>query len=303
MAEKPQIIGKIGNGPFETTGRTEAWAEARTWSATVVGKWQDVRDRFKIGDAMSKHSSVFKGDWNGAYFIKNISAQSNDGVTGEVALSLVMCDKGKTKPFAVTWQAGMEEVQMKLINHPDIQKNADIDVLLKWEDTDPGLRVAKDKDGNVTYWYVDKTQAMSDGAAWTYQQVTGDWNLAYCTAVTAGITTYNRYLPTLTKVSQYLELEGIRYDSDSHMITGGKITDFTGPDAIGQFAGDDLEIKIEGYTSEDGVWFKSGDSYSSNADGSWTRTESWVFTNDTRHNWIYTHQLGDGDTGKKSGGK
>ena len=39
------------------------------------------------------------------------------------------------------------------------------------------------------------------------------------------------------------------------------------------------------------VTLKNCDKYSSQADGSWIRTEGWVFTNDPRHMWIYTNQL------------
>lgn len=304
MSKNTLYKGKIANGPFEILGRSESWAEQRIWTVTVVGKWEEVRNRFKVGDSMTDHKDVFDGGSDRNYFIKNVNAVYSEGDVGEVQLTLVNCPNGKTKPYAVTWNIAMEEVQMKLINHPKILEHGNINMLTMWEDTDIGIRIRKRKDAQdsvgldgVDFYYVDRSKIYNMSAANNIDavlKVTGDWNIAYCKAVTSGITTYNRYLPVLTKTSSYLELDGIEYDMDSRMINGGKIKDFIRRDGIGKIAQEgDIDITIDGYTNDNGVWFNNEDSYAANADGTWTRTQSWVFTNDAKHKWIYTHNLED----------
>ena len=286
------VLGDIERGAFETVGRTETWSEQRNMSVVIVGKVSDIFDAVKPGDAMSAHPNWFKGQIGTNYFVKTIDATSEDGVSGALRLSLVKCPNGKTKPFNVTWDVGMEEVQMRLINHPMIIKYGDRSALLKWEDTPKGQRVLeKKKNGKPTgeyeYQYRDKWN--SSKGMWDMETIEGDWNIAYCDAVTQGIDTFNKYLPVITKNSFYLELPGVSYSQD-HVVTGGTIRDFTGTDVIGKF--NVPELKVSGYIdNKDGVWFKNGDKFTSQADGSWTRTESWVFTNDPRHMWIYTNKL------------
>ena len=287
----PNIAGRLTKGPFETIGRSESWAEQRSVSTTVVGMLKDIADAVKPGDSMAKHASWFDGAYNSAYFVKNLEVSSQDGVTGELKLSLVKCPVGKTKPFNIVWDVSMEEVQMKLINHPDVIKNCDIEKLLLWEDTQKGRRVKYDSKKNEFKFYYDLFD-YSSGAGFVQVEsieVEGDWNKAYCLAVTQGIETYNRYLPVITKTSSYIEISGANYTED-RIITGGTIKDFTGADTIGHFNAP--ELKVAGFINgKDGVWFKNCDKYTSQADGSWTRTEGWVFTNDPRHMWIYTGKL------------
>lgn len=286
--DKSNIIGRIARGGFETTGRAESWAEQRTASVNIVGKVEDIFDAAKPGDSMAQHANWFGGKFNPNYFFRTVEVSSDDGVTANARISLLKCPQGKTKPYNVTWQVGMEEVQMKLINHPDIIKNADVSVLIQWENTEPGLRV-EEKDGKYTFYYFRYSWSDGNGIQYTRMEVTGEWEKAYCLAVTQGIDTFNRYLPVITKNSYYLELPGANYDSE-HVITGGTISDFSRADSIGHFDAPDL--KVAGFADgTDGVWFKSHDSYTTNADGTATRTESWVFTNDKRHQWIYTGKL------------
>ena len=284
-----QVLGEMAKGAFETVGRTESWAEQRTASAVIVGKFKDLYGKVKPGDSMANHADWFKSKWNGAWYVKNFDLASPDGITGELRMALVQCPQGKTKPFNVTWNIAMEEVQMKLINHPMIQENADIPTLLKWEDTPPSLRVQRDKNKELTFYYVDMYSAGGTSTL-TPVKITGDWEIAYCLAVTQGIETYNRYLPVITKTTTMLELAGANYSTDNHQITGGTISEFTGQDVIGKF--NEPDLKIAGYTGNKGVWFKSGDQITTQADGSAARVETWVFTNDSRHKWIYTNTLG-----------
>ena len=289
MANKTAVLeGRIKQQGFETVGRRDSWAEQRIATATVVGTIDKVFDKVKPGDSMGSHSGWFDGKFNNKYFVRTVEQSSDDGVTGYVTLTFVKCPNGKTEPFAISWEASMEEVQTPLINHPMLRKNGIIDELYKWEDTSPGRRVGKDKEGNLIFYY-DETEYSGTQIKLNRKKITNAWNVAYCKAILGGIKTFNRYLPVITKTSTYLELKGIHYNDD-HMPYRGQIEDFSGPDTIGHF--DDPDIKIEGYkTGKKGVWFKSMDRYVINTDGTATRTESWVFTNDTSANWIYTNQL------------
>lgn len=284
------IIGRMVNGPFETVGRSESWAEQRMTAVQVVGKYADLKDTVKPGDDMKAFPKWFDGKAGNNWFVKTIDLTSPDGVTGELRLSLVNCPDGKTKPYNVTWDVAMEEVQMKLINHPSVLNNCDIDALVAWLDTQPGMRVTKDeKTGKIAYQYLKYEE--TDGVlSYKPEKITGEWNIAFCDAVTQGIETYNKYLPVVTKNSYYLELPGVIYN-DAHVITGGFITGFTGPNAIGKFS--EPPISIHGYANGNGLWFKNCDKFTSQPDGTWIRTEGWVFTNDPRHKWIYTGSIDD----------
>ena len=287
MADLPRVIeGKIKTTPFETVGRTDSWAEQRTAAAVVIGKYDDLKDAVKPGDSMGAHSDWFNGAFNSSYYVKNFELASPDGVTGELRMSLIKCGQGKTKPYNITWDVGMEEVQMNLICHPMIIEHGDMSKLFKWGETRKGRRIKYKRNGEMEFYYDDYG---NDGQFLGLVKMTGDWNIAYCKAVTQGIETFNRYLPVITKNSYYLEIPGASYNQD-HVITGGTILDFTGANSIGHH--DEPKLKVEGYIhGKDGVWFKSGDKYTSQADGSWIRTETWVFTNDPRHMWIYTNEL------------
>lgn len=289
MAESTaNLIGKINNGPFETVGRSESWAEQRVATVTIIGKFDDLTDAVKPGDAMGDHQNWFGGKWAQNWFVRTIDLLSPDGVTGELKLSLLNCAQGKTKPYNVTWDASMEEVQMRLINHPDIIKNANIEILLKWEDTPKYARVKRDKDDNLSFFYLDYVMDSVGDLTGDLKAIDGEWEKAYCKAVTQGIETFNRYLPVIIKNSYYLELDGADYNQ-SHQVTGGTLRDFTGADSIGHF--DTPDLKLDGYTDRDGLWFKSGDKITVQADGTAVRTETWTFTNDPSHKWVYTGNL------------
>lgn len=281
-----KLVGRIAQGPFETVGRSESWAEQRTTSVLVVGKYSDLKNKVKPGDSMKSFPSWFDGKADENWFVKTVELTSPDGVTGELRLSLINCPEGKTFPYNVTWDIAMEEVQMKLINHPSVLHNCDVDALIAWLDTQPGLRVYKDKD-EIKYRYL-KYEKQGETFSYVEKNITGDWNIAFCNAVTQGIDTYNKYLPVVTKNSYYLELPGVAYN-DAHVITGGLLTGFTGPDSIGRF--NEPPIGIRGYSSGNGLWFKNCDKFTSQPDGTWVRTEGWVFTNDPSHKWIYTGSL------------
>ena len=283
----PTVIeGRIKTTPFETTGRTDSHADLSTAAVFVLGKYEMLKNAVKQGDSMGKHANWFNGQVNSSYYIKNFELSTPDGITGELKMSLVNCPNGKTKPYNITWDVGMEEVNLRLICHPMIIENGDITKLFKWEDTRKSRRVKYKKGGEMDFYYDEYS---TDGKYLGLVKMTGKWNIAYCYAITQGLEGFNRYLPVIVKNSYYLELAGAEPDLN-HIIHSGTIQDFTGADKIGHFDAPDL--KVHGYIDQkDGVWYKSGDRYTSQADGSWIRTETWVFTNDPRHMWIYTNQL------------
>ena len=299
MATDAQFKGDIDKNPFELVGRTETWAEQRSMEVTVVGKKGSLNGVLKPGDDAGVRTSWFGNDRPTQWFVKNLVLTSPDGVTEELRATLVKCPSGKKDPYNYTYDISMEEVQMPLMSHPDILKNCDLDILAKWEDTPLYARIAKPKSGSggsedvnkYDFYYFDFNSSTGTGS-YERKKITGSWEIAYCKAVAQGITTYNKYLPVLTRMSYYLELPGANYDGNTHIITGGTVREFTGADQIGKFDSNP-PLTINGYTSANGVWFKNGDKFTSQPDGSWVRTETWVFTNDKNHTWIYTGQLGN----------
>lgn len=282
-----KATGKITQIPYETVGRSEEWADNRIAATDIYGRWEDLLSlELKPGDPMSRLAGYLDG-WSGSYYIRTASLTREEGNIGHYHISLVRCDKGKNKPFNVTWDVSMEEVQKKLITHPIFEDKPDVrNQIMMWEDTIKAERVKYDKDGKPTYYY--QTADMIVQGQIVPIKVTSKEAIAYMDAVMAGIETYNLYLPIIVKTSQYLELPGVDYDADSHIAEGGTISEFTKEDEIGRFS-QDLEMKIAGFTK--GLWFKSGDKFTMQSDGTWTRTETWTYTNDTRHDWIYTHQF------------
>lgn len=271
--------------PFETIGRSEQWAESRVLQCSIVGKTDRLRDRVKPGDPISVLSGWLGSGWHGNYYVRTVTLAEEEGEMSTLTVSLVLCKQGKKKPYNETWEVSMEEVQKKLISHPKIVEAGVVDDLFKWEETPKRYRTSVDKNGKIHYWFA--TGEMN-GDSPVLKEIEDEWALAYIAAVTAGIETFNMYLPVITHVSSYLELPGVDYDSQSHQVTGGTISEFSGKSLIGNF--DEPKLVVEGYTN--GRWFKSKDTYSQNSDGTWTRTEQWTYTNDTKHAWIYTGKLG-----------
>lgn len=284
-----KAAGKITTIPYETVGRSDEWADNRVATVDIVGAWRDLSAlSLKPGDPMSRISAFVDG-WNGNYFIRTASLTREEGNIGHYHISLVRCDKGKNKPFNITWDVSMEEVQKKLITHPIFEDKPDVrNQIMMWEDTIKAERVKYDKDGKPTFYY--QTADMIVQGKILPVRVTSQEAISYMEAVMAGIETYNVYLPIIIKTSQYLELPGVDYDSDSHIANGGTISEFSKEDEIGRFASD-MELKISGFSGDKGLWFKSGDKFTMQSDGTWTRTETWTFTNDVKHKWIYTHKF------------
>lgn len=290
--------------PFEEPGRSESRADLRTYSFSISGKYTDLVDKnVKPRDSLDgSWLADYLGNLNNLY-VRTVELVEEEGGWGRMKISAVMCPDGLQKPFQVTYEVNMEEVQKRLICHPLFRvnpndtgaalkaKNKTLLLIRYWEDTQENLRYGVDKDGEMTFQYTippGRPGAGVDSEGNPNPGTIDDENaLKYCKAVTAGIETFNLYLPVVTKVSTYLQLPGITYDSETGMIDGGTLEDIS--DKVGQFDdSDDMGIDVKGFTdASKGRWFKAQDTYVGNADGTWTRTEKWVYTNDLSHEWIY----------------
>ena len=279
---KAVIIGRLKDGAFETTGRSESWSEQMTASASIVGKAEELFGLVKPGDSMADHAEWFDGKWNGNYFVRTVECNSPDGVTAEMRLTLLNCVDGKQKPYNITWAIEMQEVQMKLINHPRIYKDGDVGILNKWLATNQEYRV-KGSGGQMKFYYSVNGRASASGLP-DLSEVEGEINIGFCRAVTMGIESYVKFLPVVTKTSSYLELPGVVYNS-AHVPVSGTIS-FSGPSALGSFGMPD--IIPEGYNdTSKGLWFVSGDTYTIQPDGTAQRVQRWTYTDDVRFRWIY----------------
>ena len=272
---KIKYYGRIKDAPHEVPGRQDDWSENRVQSVTFIGKYDDVKakmDSLRPGLPMGTFNSWTDKAFAGNTFIRTMSLARGEGDTGELHVTDVRCPKGAEQPYNKVWEVGMEEVQKKLITHPNVQKHGNVDILFKWEETPKRYRT----DGNGDFWYA--TGEM-DGDEPQLEKITGDANIAYCKAVMAGIETYNEYLPVLSCTSYYVKLPGILYDADG-IVNGGTIHM---DDDIGTF--DTPKVTVRGFS--DGIWLKSMDKFIENADGTCTRQEQWTYTKDKKHRWIY----------------
>lgn len=267
--------------PFETVSRSESYGEQRTAKITVTGRYGDLLDkgvmpRSKIGE-LSAWADVAENEW----FVRSVNITREEGNVGVMEVDAIKCLGGLYKPFAITWDVSMDEVQRKLIQHPAIRANADLDELFKWNETPSAYKVKTKSNGEIGYYYA--TGRVAAGGYAEVKEIKNEYGKKYCKAVMAGIETFNDYMPVMTKTSTYLALQGVNYDDSTGLMKDGTITEFSEDGKVGSF--DTPDLVVSGYTT--GVWFKSKDALTANADGTWTRTEQWTYTWDTDHKWIY----------------
>lgn len=168
-------------------------------------------------------------------------------------------------PIRTSFEVEMCEVQYDLEDHPHLASGRDL--ILKWLATDESKRVDGDD-----FKYTDKNgdlQTLGDEVA-----------LKFCNAYMAGIKTFNRYYPVITKISVWKNPPGLNRFGQS--FSGGSPR-FS---YIGTF--DTPPISLSGYPQT--KYFKSKDAWRQNENRTWARTEQWTFTPEgstSQHAWIY----------------
>ena len=273
MADTIPMYGKITEKPFETVPKDFAWSDHQTLSMTIVGDYQEMWNK-NLHPGMAANATGYVSTANG-WYVRTVDITREEANVGILKLGLVYCSNGINQPYSTTIEVAMEEVQKALITHPVFKDEEKALAQIRgWERyRNISASATKGFGQNIKFYYTeDDTNA---------KEVDDEVAIKYCKAVSAGIETYNLYLPVISRTSLYLRLPGVSYDSNSNNVTGGSIDC---ADDIGQF--NDPPVKVSGLSK--GKYFKSKDSFSQAADGSWTRTEQWTYTNDLTHEWIYT---------------
>ena len=174
-------------------------------------------------------------------------------------------------PVRTTFRISMQEVQYDLEDHPHLAGARD--KILKWLATDETVRV----DGNNYYWQDPNgdLHQINDAAA-----------IQFIEAYMAGIKTFVRYYPVITKISTWKNPPGVT-------MSGRSFTSGTPPFSQGIGGFDNPPLTLSGYPS--GYWFKSGDEWTNNGDRTWSREEQWTYTPEGSggsHAWIYNSRGG-----------
>lgn len=177
-----------------------------------------------------------------------------------------------------TFEVDMEEVTYDLEDHPALRDVRYI--CLKWLATDESKRV----DGD-TYQYTDA-------------EIGGELPIAdetakkFCAAYQAGIKTFVRYYPVITKKSIWKNPPGLTMSGKS--FTGGSLP-FSADN--GKFG--TPPITLAGYAATN--YFKGPEQWIQNENRTWSHIEKWTYTPDGStgpHAWIYAEEEADGgDTG------
>lgn len=262
-------LGKLekDSTPFEQEKVDYSWNDHESLVGTIVGDYDYLRRKNILPGSLAKDAGL--DSLNNYWYVRTVDISREGANVGVMTLNCVYCPKGATTPYSVTWEVAMEEVQKALITHPMFRDEAEaIEQIRGWERYRT-ISANATKSGGFYYMNGAVEKKVEDEKA-----------LKYCHAVSEGIETYNLYLPVISKTSMYLRLPGVTYAPDSNSVTGGSVDC---ADKIGKF--DTPDVKVDGVSG--GKWFKSRDTYTQAADGSWTRTEQWTYTNDVKHSWIY----------------
>lgn len=274
-------------GFFSTVKRSVSVTDSKRITVEICGKYADLQDQRCFPGDNPPSAAWGSGENVTGYLVENSTLEREEGGMGVLTINLIKAS-GPDAEVNVTYDIEMQEVQKALRTHPKLREYPGaMEQIYGFENTDANLRVPSggwDSDGKpVVFQYMtaDGQMAIMDNAG----------AIAYAKAVTAGIETYNVYLPVINKTSTYLRMPGVTFDRDTHEITGGTLSKYSALDEIGCFVAP--PIKIAGFTNaEVGRWFKSVDKYTQQASGAWTRTEQWVYTNDVDHKWIYGDKIG-----------
>lgn len=220
------------------------------------------------------------------FAIKNTRIDPTDVGMGKMVVSATeyVTGAGQTNvPIRTTFAINMAEVVYDLIDH-DALAGEPHGICEKWLATDESDRVSGSGQNLVfRYRTTDGLETISNDAA-----------LKFCRAYLAGIKTFNKYFPVVSKVSIYTNPPGLNVSGGS--FTGGSPTFSSN---IGKY--NDPPISLNGYPTGD--WFKSRDRWNENANRTWNRDEEWTYTpegSSGQHAWIYAEQSAGG--GENGGG-
>ena len=179
---------------------------------------------------------------------------------------------GEFSPAKTFFDIEMAATVYDLKQHPMITANAGAGkIIALWLNSSTKVQYS----GSSGFSYTD-----TDGEEKAIESGTPAYK--FCAAYTAGITTFTRYFPVITKKSIWKSLPGVTMIGNSQ--TGGSISQFSA--AMGTW--DAPPLSLNGYPSAN--WFKSADRYTQNQNQTYTRTEQWTYSPDGSsgpHGWIY----------------
>ena len=265
-------------GPFHT-GTAVAETDGKTSKAFVFEA--DMETLAGASGQTPSIAAVVTSD----YAVESSRLDPAGGGMGKLTIVAVRTPTAAETSAAVrsTLRIGMEEVQYDLEDHPYLAGARA--TILKWLATDETVREAN---GNY-YWQ------SPDGAKHAIADATA---LKFIAAYMAGIRHFVRYYPVVDRISTWRAPPGMTQAGRS--FTGGTPLFSAG---LGGY--DDPPATLSGYPA--GNWFKSGDNWEENGNGTWTRREQWTYTPEAKtgtHGWTYTTlgTVSDGGGAAQGGG-
>lgn len=287
---------KKGQSKFETEGRSVSVAEFNTQTVKAIAPYSWLlNQRLKGGDPIP--AFVEQGTVSfGTLYIRDYRIDRLDGNMGQLTINCVEA-ANLTSPYNVTVDIDLAQVEKKLINHPLLNSVTTQFQIRLFEKTEENYQYDENGNPQCMYRLTDETTGSGgssgndDSSSATGGKagdplvapvlLTDEWAIKYAKAKLIGIDSYSIYLPVVTRTSQYLALPGVNINR-SNMSASGTANP-SGIQNVGDF--DTPPINVAGFL--EGEYFKNGEKFTQNANGSWTRTEAWTYTNDLRADWIY----------------
>lgn len=262
----------IGNGDPVETGYAETKADKSSAVVTVEGLLSAIK-------RLNPASYVPAG-----MDLDSSSIRSNNDGTGVLTINCISYESGgggDWGPVRTTFRVEMSQVQYDLEDHPYLTSCHD--KCLKWLATDEAYRV----NSSGMFQYKDGKE---------FVQIENDERAyLFCSAQMAGIKNFVRYYPVIEKISVYKNPPGMARSGRS--FSGGSPTFSAG---IGVY--NSPPLTLNGYPATN--WYKSGDGWVENENGTWQRKEEWTYTpesSSSSHAWIY-NQLNGGNGNGNGGG-